>query len=52
MGITGKRLWNTAEVDYRIPLFRVWSEHRDLAWPKLLDFWGFPNLQIVNRDIY
>lgn len=51
-GLTGRRLWKTAEVDHRVPLFRVWSEHRDLPWPKLLDFWGMPNLQIVNRDIH
>jgi hypothetical protein len=23
-----------------------------LRWPKLLDFWGLPNLQIINRDIH
>jgi hypothetical protein len=51
-GLSGRRLWKTAEVDHRVPLFRVWSEHRDLAWPKLLDFWGVPNLQIVNRDFH
>jgi len=26
---TGGRLWKSAEVDHRVPLFRVWSEHRD-----------------------
>jgi hypothetical protein len=51
-GLSGGRLWKTAEVDHRVPLFQVWSEHRDLPWPKLLDFWGMPNLQIVNRDIH
>jgi hypothetical protein len=30
----------------------VWSEHRDLPWPKLLDFWGLPNLQVINRDAH
>jgi hypothetical protein len=30
----------------------VWSEHRDLPWPKLLDFWGLPNLQVINRDVH
>ena len=25
-GETGGRLWNSAEVDHRVPLFRVWSE--------------------------
>jgi hypothetical protein len=39
-------------VDHRVPLFQVWSEHRDLPWPKLLDFWGMPNLQIVTRRSY
>jgi hypothetical protein len=34
------------------PLFRVWSEHKDLPWPKLLDFWGLPNLQVINRDVH
>ena len=30
-GETGGRLWKSAEVDHRIPLFRVWSEHRGRA---------------------
>ena len=51
-GQTGRRLWKSAEVDHRFPLFRVWSEHRDLHWPKLLDFWGLPNLQVINRDVH
>jgi hypothetical protein len=40
-GQTGRRLWKSAEVDHRVPLFRVWSEHRDVPWPKLLDFWAY-----------
>ena len=51
-GQTGRRLWRSAEVDHRIPLFRVWSEYRGTPWPKLLDFWGLPNLQIINRDVH
>jgi hypothetical protein len=51
-GQTGGRLWNDAEVDHRVPLFRVWSDHRNVSWPKLLDFWGMPNLQVVNRDAH
>lgn len=47
--LTERRLLKTAEVDHRVPLFRVWREHRDLAWPDLLQFWGVPNLQVVNR---
>jgi len=35
-----RRNWKSAEVDHRVPLFRVWSEYRDMPWPKLLDFWG------------
>jgi hypothetical protein len=49
---TGKRLWKTAEVDHRMPLFRVWREQRDSDWPSLLAFWGFPNLQVINRDVH
>ena len=49
---TGTRLWRTAEVDHRIPLFQVWREHRDLAWPLLLRFWGVPNLQVINREVH
>jgi len=49
---SGARLWKTSEVDHRVPLFRVWREHRDLSWPKLLDFWGLPNLQVINRDAH
>jgi hypothetical protein len=49
---TGGRLWKTAEIDHRVPLFSVWRDHRDVAWPKLLDFWGLPNLQVINRDVH
>jgi hypothetical protein len=49
---TGGRLWKTAEVDHRVPLFRVWSEHRDTPWPELLYYWGPPNLQMINRDAH
>jgi hypothetical protein len=49
---SAKRLWKTAEVDHRVPLFRVWREHRDTAWPVLLGFWGVPNLQVINRDMH
>ena len=51
-GQTGGRLWNTAEVDHWVPLFRVWREHRDTPWPELLGFWGLPNLQVINRDAH
>jgi hypothetical protein len=51
-GQTGKRLWRSAEIDHRIPLFRVWNEYRDTPWPKLLEFWGLPNLQVINRDAH
>lgn len=46
---TGKRLLRTAEVDHRVPLYRVWREHRERPWPDLLGYWGLPNLQVVNR---
>jgi len=49
---TGGRLWKTAEVDHRVPLFQVWSERRDTPWPALLDYWGLPNLQLINRDAH
>ncbi len=35
-----------------MPLFQVWRERRDTAWPELLGFWGLPNLQVINRDIH
>ena len=46
---TGARLWRTAEVDHRVPLFRVWRELRATPWPDLLAFWGLPNLRVINR---
>jgi hypothetical protein len=49
---SGGRLWKTAEVDHRVPLFRVWGERRDTPWPALLDYWGLPNLQAINRDAH
>ena len=51
-GESGKRLLKTAEVDHRVPLFRVWQEHRERPWPELLGFWGMPNLQVINRDAH
>jgi hypothetical protein len=47
--ITGHRLLKSAEVDHRIPLVTVWSEHRSRSWPELLSFWGAPNLQVINK---
>jgi hypothetical protein len=49
---TGRRLLKTAEVDHRRPLFQVWQEQRDIGWPALLDFWGLPNLQVINREVH
>jgi len=49
---TGGRLWKTAEIDHRVPLFRVWAERRDTPWPALLSYWGLPNLQVINRDAH
>ncbi|GJD48301.1 hypothetical protein OPKNFCMD_1018 [Methylobacterium crusticola] len=49
---SGKRLLRTAEVDHRVPLYRVWREHRAAPWPVLLGYWGLPNLQVVNRTIH
>jgi hypothetical protein len=49
---SGGRLWKNAEIDHRVPLFRVWNERRETPWPKLLDYWGLPNLQAINRDAH
>ena len=49
---TGARLWKTSEVDHRVPLFRVWRDHRDTDWPTLLGYWGLPNLQVINRTAH
>ena len=49
---TGGRLWRDAEVDHRVPLYRVWSEYRGTPWPDLLNYWGMPNLQVINRDAH
>jgi hypothetical protein len=49
---SGERLWKDAEVDHRVPLFRVWSNHREMPWPGLLGYWGLPNLQVINRDVH
>lgn len=48
----GTRLWKTAEVDHRVPLYRVWTEMRETPWPQLLGYWGLPNLQVINRDVH
>jgi hypothetical protein len=49
---SGGRLWKSAEIDHRVPLFQVWAERRDEPWPALLAYWGVPNLQVINRDIH
>ena len=51
-GETGNRLSRTAEVDHRVPLFRVWQERRDEPWPDLLGYWGVENLQVINREAH
>jgi hypothetical protein len=51
-GQSGGRLWKSAEIDHRIPLVRVWNEHRETLWPDLLGYWGLPNLQVINRDAH
>ena len=45
--VTGRRLPAKAEVDHRVPLFRVWRDHRAESWPELLRYWGLPNLQVI-----
>jgi hypothetical protein len=35
-----------------MPLFRVWREQRDTPWPTLLNYWGVPNLQVINREVH
>ena len=47
---TGERLIKNAEVDHRVPLFKVGRDYRDTPWPALLAFWGVPNLQVINRS--
>lgn len=49
---TGKRLLRSAEVDHRVPLFQVWREYRDADWASLLGFWGFSNLQALNKPAH
>ena len=49
---TGERLLRSAEVNHRVPLFRVWRDHRDTPWSALLAFWGAPNLQVINRSAH
>jgi hypothetical protein len=49
---TNRRLWRTAEVDHRVPLYQVWNERRDAPWPELLGHWGLPNLQVINREVH
>jgi hypothetical protein len=49
---TNGRLLKTSEVDHRVPLFQVWSLHRDAPWPQLLGYWGLPNLQVINREVH
>jgi hypothetical protein len=51
-GQTGGRLWKDAEIDHRVALFRVWRDHRDQEWSKLLGYWGLPNLQVINREVH
>jgi hypothetical protein len=50
--LTSERLLKDAEVDHRMPLFQVWRDHRGLPWPRMLAFWGVPNLQVVNRPAH
>jgi hypothetical protein len=49
---SGARLWKTAEVDHRVPLFQVWREFSGRPWPELLGYWGTGNLQVINRTVH
>jgi len=49
--VSGARLLKDAEVDHRVPLFKVWSDG-ERTWPALLAFWGVPNLQVINRSAH
>lgn len=49
---TRRRLTRDAEVDHRVPLFRVWRDRHERPWPELLGFWGMPNLQVINREAH
>lgn len=51
-GETGRRLLKGAEVDHRVPLYRVWRDRRDEPWPGILAYWGAPNLQAINREAH
>ena len=42
----------SSQIDHKVPLYRVWREHRNLPWPELLAFWGLPNLQVLNRQAH
>jgi hypothetical protein len=46
---TQKRLLRTGEIDHVVPLYKVWRDYRDRAWPELLGYWGVGNLQVINR---
>jgi len=37
----------TAEVDHRVPLFRVWREHRRHAMAVMLGFWASGRRRLV-----
>jgi hypothetical protein len=50
--VSGRRLRRDAEVDHRVPLYRVWRDERDRPWPDLLAFWGAPNLQVIGLEAH
>jgi hypothetical protein len=52
MTIDAQAFDDVPAIDHRLPLFRVWSKYRDAPRPKLLDYWGLPNLQMINRDVH
>jgi hypothetical protein len=51
-GESGGRLWRDAEVDHRIPLFRVWMNTATPTGPTLLGFWGLPKLRVISREVH
>jgi hypothetical protein len=32
--------------------FQKHENDRNEGWPKLLSYWGLPNLQVINRDVH
>jgi hypothetical protein len=45
-------IWGTKPVSHGFGVSLLLCDHRNDGWPQLLNYWGLPNLQVINREVH